>query len=90
MDITGELAIHPIGSKQNVHLEGTEVEINQSGALRSGLSKESSKNRISTSIVLQSLRSLATRIENCKKRRQVVVATGSLTSFYSTCDNNSE
>ena len=88
MDFTGELAIHPIGSKQNVHRPGTEMEMLQSGAATAGLSRDSSK-RVSTSVVLDSLRRISDRIENTKRRRLVIEATDSVKSTYSSCDRSS-
>ena len=73
-----------------MHRPGTEVEQIQRGAMRTGLSNESSRNRVSTLVVLNSLRSLSARIENSKRRRLVLEASGSITSTYSTCDQNTE
>ena len=89
MELTGELATPLNGPMQNVHRPGTEVEQIQRGAMRTGLSNESSQNRVSTSVVLNSLRSLSARTENTKRRRLVIEATGSIKSTYSSCESYS-
>ena len=75
MDSIGELATPFLNPRQNVLRLGIEMEMLQSGAATAGLSRDSSK-RVSTSSVLDSLRSLSARIENTKKRRLIIEATG--------------
>ena len=77
MESLCELATSLLIPKQNVLRTGTEMEMLQSGAATAGLSRDSSK-RVSTSVVLNSLRRISDRIENTKRRRLIIEATGSI------------